>query len=52
VNRPVDLAAVLAGVEEPWSPEGVQVLLVEPSATVNTGDTPGGLTAERRVVEP
>ncbi len=37
---------------QPYSPEGAQVLLVEPSATVNTGDTPGELTAERRVVEP
>jgi mannose-6-phosphate isomerase-like protein (cupin superfamily) len=35
---------------QPWSPEGAQVLLVEPSSTVNTGDTPGELTAERRVV--
>jgi mannose-6-phosphate isomerase-like protein (cupin superfamily) len=35
---------------QPWSPEGAQVLLVEPSATVNTGDTPSALTAERRVV--
>src|SRR4051794_26746918 len=26
------------------------VLLFEPSTTVNTGDTPSGLTAERRVV--
>ncbi len=37
---------------QPYSPEGAQVLLVEPSATVNTGDNPGELTAERRVVEP
>ena len=51
MNRPVDLAAVLAGVEEPWSPEGVQVLLVEPSATVNTGDTPSELTAPRRAAQ-
>ena len=36
---------------QPYSPEGAQVLLVEPSATVNTGDTPSELTAERRVVE-
>ncbi|MGY1609448.1 cupin domain-containing protein [Geodermatophilus sp. SYSU D00700] len=37
---------------QPYSPEGAQVLLVEPSATVNTGDTPSELTAERRVAEP
>jgi len=30
--------------------EGAEVLLFEPSTTVNTGDTPGALTAERRVI--
>jgi mannose-6-phosphate isomerase-like protein (cupin superfamily) len=35
---------------QPYSPDGAEVLLVEPSATVNTGDTPSELTAERRVV--
>ena len=35
---------------QPFSPDGAQVLLVEPSATVNTGDSPGEFTAERRVV--
>jgi mannose-6-phosphate isomerase-like protein (cupin superfamily) len=35
---------------QPVSAEGAEVLLLEPSATVNTGDTPGELTAERRVV--
>ena len=35
---------------QPYSPDGAQVLLVEPSTTVNTGDSPGELTAERRVV--
>jgi mannose-6-phosphate isomerase-like protein (cupin superfamily) len=35
---------------QPFSPDGAEVLLVEPSATVNTGDTPSELTAERRVV--
>jgi mannose-6-phosphate isomerase-like protein (cupin superfamily) len=35
---------------QPYSPHGAQVLLVEPSSTVNTGDNPGELTAERRVV--
>jgi mannose-6-phosphate isomerase-like protein (cupin superfamily) len=35
---------------QPYSAEGAEVLLVEPSATVNTGDTPSALTTERRVV--
>lgn len=35
---------------QPYSPDGAEVLLVEPSATVNTGDTPSELTAGRRVV--
>ena len=35
---------------QPYSPDGAEVLLVEPSTTVNTGDTPSELTAERRVV--
>ncbi len=35
---------------QPYSPDGARVLLVEPSATVNTGDSPGSLTARRRVV--
>ena len=35
---------------QPYSRNGAQVLLVEPSNTVNTGDNPGELTAERRVV--
>ena len=35
---------------QPYSAEDAEVLLVEPSATVNTGDTPSALTAERRVV--
>ena len=34
---------------QPWSEHGAEVLLVEPSATVNTGDTPSELTAERRL---
>ena len=36
---------------QPYSPDGAQLLLVEPSATVNTGDTPSELTAERRGIE-
>src|SRR4051812_37511191 len=35
---------------QPFSEDGAEVLLVEPSATVNTGDTPSELTAARRVV--
>ena len=35
---------------QPYSPDGARVLLVEPSATVNTGDTPSELTAERRLL--
>jgi mannose-6-phosphate isomerase-like protein (cupin superfamily) len=35
---------------QPFSPDGAEVLLVEPSETVNTGDTPSELTAERRLV--
>ncbi len=35
---------------QPWSADGAEVLMIEPSATVNTGDTPSALTAERQVV--
>ncbi len=35
---------------QPVSPAGAEVVLIEPSATVNTGDTPSELTAERRVM--
>ncbi len=35
---------------QPVSVDGAEVLLIEPSATVNTGDTPSELTAPRRVV--
>jgi mannose-6-phosphate isomerase-like protein (cupin superfamily) len=34
---------------QPYSADGAEVLLVEPSATVNTGDTPSELTAERHL---
>ena len=34
---------------QPVSAEGAEVLLIEPSETVNTGDTPSVLTAERRL---
>jgi mannose-6-phosphate isomerase-like protein (cupin superfamily) len=44
-----DLYVVPRGVRhQPVSPDGASVLLIEPSATVNTGDTPSELTAERR----
>ena len=35
---------------QPVSVAGAEVVLIEPSETVNTGDTPGDLTADRRVV--
>jgi len=35
---------------QPVSEDGAEVVLVEPTATVNTGDNPGTLTARRRVV--
>lgn len=35
---------------QPFSADGAEVLLIEPSATVNTGDTPSELTAARRTV--
>ena len=33
---------------QPVSPQGAEVLLFEPSTTVNTGDTPSNFTADRR----
>lgn len=48
---PGQLYVVPRGVEhQPISPDGAEVLIIEPSTTVNTGDTPSELTAERRVV--
>jgi len=48
--RPGQLYVVPRGVHhQPTSAAGAQVLLIEPSATVNTGDTPSALTAERRL---
>jgi len=48
---PGQLYVVPRGVRhQPVSPGGADILLLEPSATVNTGDTPSGLTAERRGV--
>lgn len=47
---PGQLHVVPRGVpHQPVSVDGAEVLLVEPSSTVNTGDTPSGLTAERRL---
>lgn len=47
--RPGQAYVVPRGVpHQPVSPDGARVLLFEPSATVNTGDNPGDLTAERR----
>lgn len=48
---PGQLYVVPRGVaHQPVSVDGADVVLIEPSATVNTGDTPSELTAERRVV--
>ena len=45
------LYVVPRGVEhQPYAPDGAEILLVEPTATENTGDNPGELTAERRVL--
>jgi mannose-6-phosphate isomerase-like protein (cupin superfamily) len=52
VLGPGQLHVVPKGVRhQPYSELGAEVVLIEPSATVNTGDTPSHLTAERRVVE-
>ena len=49
VLGPGQLYVVPRGVpHQPWSEHGASALLLEPSATVNTGDNPGALTAERR----
>jgi mannose-6-phosphate isomerase-like protein (cupin superfamily) len=43
---PGQLYVVPKGVQhQPFSAEGAEVLLIEPTATVNTGDTPSELTA-------
>ncbi|WP_239088465.1 cupin domain-containing protein [Planosporangium mesophilum] len=48
---PGQLYVVPRGVpHQPVSADGAEVLLIEPSETVNTGDTPSELTAERRHV--
>ena len=35
---------------QPVSSEGAHIVLIEPSETVNTGDSPGKLTAQRRTL--
>lgn len=48
--RPGQLYVVPRGVyHQPVSIDGAEVLLIEPSDTVNTGDTPSKLTADRRL---
>ena len=48
---PGDSCVVPKGrVHQPVAEPGTTLLLFEPSATVNTGDAPGALTAERRIV--
>ncbi len=48
---PGDMYIVPKGTaHQPVSTEGATVLLLEPSATVNTGDTPSEHTAVRRVL--
>lgn len=47
---PGQLYVVPRGVHhQPISVDGAEVVLIEPSTTVNTGDTPSHLTAERRL---
>lgn len=47
---PGQLYVVPRGVyHQPTSVDGAEVLLIEPSETVNTGDTPSELTADRRL---
>lgn len=52
VLGPGEIFVVPRGAEhQPFSAEGASVLLLEPRATVNTGDAPGALTAQRRVLD-
>jgi mannose-6-phosphate isomerase-like protein (cupin superfamily) len=42
---PGDLYVIPRGlVHQPLSPDGAEVMLIEPTATINTGDTPSELT--------
>jgi mannose-6-phosphate isomerase-like protein (cupin superfamily) len=48
---PGELFVVPRGVRhQPHAADGAEVLLIEPSETVNTGDTPSELTATRKVL--
>jgi len=48
---PGQMYVVPRGVQhQPVSVGGAEVLLLEPTSTINTGDTPSELTAERRVI--
>jgi len=48
---PGQLYVVPRGVHhQPVSTDGAEVLLIEPSDTVNTGDSPSDLTSARRLV--
>src|SRR5207253_4738911 len=48
VVNPGQVCVVPRGVpHQPSSLDGAEVVLIEPSATVNTGDTPSHLTADR-----
>jgi len=50
VVKPGQVYVVPKGVaHQPASLDGAEVVLIEPSATVNTGDTPSHLTAGRTV---
>ncbi len=49
---PGEVYVVPRGVpHQPVSVDGAQVLLLEPSGTVNTGDNPGDLTAQRQSID-
>jgi mannose-6-phosphate isomerase-like protein (cupin superfamily) len=49
VVNPGQVCVVPKGVpHQPFSPDGAEVVLIEPSATVNTGDTPSHLTTTPR----
>ena len=48
---PGQLYVIPRGVHhQPVSPDGAEVVLISPTETPNTGDSPGELTAERRVI--
>ncbi len=48
--RPGQMYVVSRGVQhQPVSADEAEVLLIEPSTTINTGDTPSDFTAERIV---